>query len=167
MPQVTRIDPQAHVLTRNMLAALARAQPVETRCEGGWVLPVGDMPEVDRARPSAKYWGTIAEQLYGYAPPVGGRLQCTNYFPSGGGMEWHTDSGMTGWRVYVFRCIGDGSSTFRYRDQTFIEGAVGAYVFETGVGCWHAVESHRDRFSCGVQIYETLARELAETAAVC
>lgn len=163
-----QIDVHAHALPRAMLASLARARPVEARREGGWVLPLGVAPDVDRARPAAKYWGTIAEQLYGYASPVGGRLQCTNYFPSGGGMGWHTDSGMPGWRVYVFRCsAGSGSSTFHYCDQTFVEGVVGAYVFETGVGCWHAVESRRDRFSCGMQVPEPLARELAAHAAIC
>lgn len=167
MPLVTRIDPRTHSLTCAMLAALERVQPVEAHREGGWALPLNTTPpDGDRARPKAKFWGTISEQLYGYLPPTGGRLQCTNYFPCGGGMEWHTDSGMPGWRVYVFRGEA-GSSTFYYRDQAFDEGPFGAYVFATGAGCWHAVESRRDRFSCGVQINETLARELAAVASIC
>ncbi len=80
-------------------------------------------------------------------------------------MDWHTDSSSPGWRVYVYRS-GEGSSTFGFRDRLFAEGAVGGYVFEAGVGSWHAVQSYRDRWSCGVHVPEALAREVIAAAAL-
>jgi len=61
--------------------------------------------------------------------------------------------------VYVFRA-GVGTSTFHHCDEAVDEGAEGGYVFEAGIGAWHAVESYRDRWSCGMQISEALAREI-------
>lgn len=159
---IARINPRKHALTAAMLAALERANTPLTSIVGAWCLPLGPMPTGDLARPNGQYRG-ILHTLSGFVAPPGGRIQCHNYFPPGGGIDWHTDSGLPGWRVYVF--LGrEGTSTFHYQEHAFDEPAEGAYAFETGVGTWHAVESYRARFSCGLQLPEPLAQEIIAAA---
>jgi hypothetical protein len=125
----------------------------------GWNVPVPEeWPQVDRARPSESFARRIAV-IDGIDVPAGCRLQCRNYFPDRGGMNWHTDSAQPGWRIYVYR-YAVGGGTFRYCRQRFDEYLSGAYVFQTGVDCWHSVVSYGDRYSCGLEIPESLARQL-------
>ena len=165
MSFVTRVDPRGHALTSRLLDALGTAGFPRLQQHGLWLLPLGEQPVDDRSRPASYRRGTLHLSLAALDLPPGVELRCHNYFPWGGGMDWHTDSGSPGWRVYVFRG-GDGSSTFGFRDRLFAEGPVGGYVFETGVGSWHSVQSYRDRWSCGVQVSEAIAREVIAAAAL-
>lgn len=146
------IDPSRHEITRMMLVALYDAKaPVRITTTGQWKLPLGPQPDVDQARPSTCRRGVLRNlnlQLPREIP-----TRCHNYFPVGGGIDWHTDSGDHGWRLYVFRA-GPGSSTFYYRDQKFEEPSEGAYVFRIEENAWHAVECNRERWSCGVLLTE-------------
>jgi len=160
---ICTIDPLEHTLTLGMLNAIDNVTCPTIVKVGDWSLPLSPIPTEDRARPIASLGGWL--QLgEGLVIPDGAKLQCGNYFPPGGGMDWHTDSGQPGWRLYVFNNTTTADSGkhshFRYRGLDISEGDIGAYVFETGVGCWHAIESRCHRMSCGLQIPKSLADDL-------
>ena len=142
-----RIDPTLDELCQSLLARLERSSvpyPVKTP---GWMLPLAETPPVtDLSRPANSYAGSLNPQ------PLADRvISCANYFPNMGGMDWHTDSHRPGWRLYVYRLVG--TARFRYGHRTFDESTgCGAYIFQTGVGCWHSVESFGERLSCGVHL---------------
>ena len=80
-------------------------------------------------------------------------------------MDWHTDSGMPGWRLYAYAydpfLLG---GVFRYGAERVVESLSGLYLFETGIGCWHAVESFGHRYSIGIQLPAELAKQLVGDA---
>ncbi len=159
MPTVHAIDPTRHPLPAALVCALPVDEFPFALRRGAWDLPLATHPVEDVARPISSYAGTLALKLE--VPPdcfVG----CANYFPTGGGMAWHTDSHRPGWRLYVFR-LRAGTACFRYNAHVYDERAgMGGYVFETGADCWHAIEAHGPRVSCGLKIPETLAQEIID-----
>ncbi|HEY7530217.1 MAG TPA: hypothetical protein VIC56_06035 [Gemmatimonadota bacterium] len=85
------------------------------------------------------------------------------WYPPGGYMAWHTNSGRPGWRMYVVWTDDPGRSFFRYRDPR-----TGAIVtsFDTGFDVrlfeiradrplWHAIRSDTHRFSLGYVVRPT------------
>lgn len=161
MPFVKHIDPQAHELTRAMLGALSSATWRPPLKSAGWNPNLIGFapPDADRSRPREFYVGEL-DQMPLFPAPTGTRLQCRHFFPEGGGMDWHTDSGQPGLRLYVY-VYRFGNGVFRYADDvTYFEDRSGAYVFETGPHCWHAIRSDGGRLSCGLTIPLSLAESL-------
>lgn len=148
--ELVRLDPQRHSLLGEIatgLRALCRV-PYDIHQTGRWQ-GIGAQPEKDRPRPQA-----IRHAFIGYPPvtlPAGARWQCANYFGPGDGIDWHTDSALPGWRIYVWR-YSEGSGRMFYGSKVLEETGEGAYLFQTGAGCWHAVESAGHRFSVGVEL---------------
>ena len=79
------------------------------------------------------------------------------WYPQGGYMGWHTNSGAPGWRIYITHAMKAGKSFFRYRDPetgqviTSMDDEWNVRVFRIDpvVPLWHAVYSDTDRFSLG------------------
>lgn len=173
MPRILEIDPRGHRLPLFLLASLrasiARAGVPFASRSLTWksqLRPFGPWSEdwSDRTRPVDTYAGGFEASWAGENPCDGCWGGCHNFFPPGGGMGWHTDSGRPGWRVYV-HCHGPepGGSVMHYREYQIAEPPVGAVLFETGPGCWHAVTTACGRYSLGVQIPDTLVGELLKT----
>jgi hypothetical protein len=89
-------------------------------------------------------------------------ITCSGHFwyPPGGYMAWHTNSGAPGWRVYLTHVAEPGRSFFRYREPsdgrvvTLIDDAWDVRLFrvDATVPFWHAICSQTDRFSLGYTI---------------
>lgn len=79
------------------------------------------------------------------------------WYPQGGYMGWHTNSGAPGWRIYITHARESGKSFFRYREpdtgQVITsmddEWNVRAFRIDPAIPLWHAVYSDTDRFSLG------------------
>lgn len=78
------------------------------------------------------------------------------YYPPGGFMGWHTNSGTEGYRVYATYCKEGEKSFFRY----FLDGKIHTEWEQKGWNCrmfevrkdslyWHCVWSDTDRYSFG------------------
>lgn len=88
---------------------------------------------------------------------------CSGHFwyPPGGYMGWHTNSGAPGWRVYLTHTSEPKKSFFRYRDPsdgkivTSYDASWDVRLFriQPNVPLWHAVYSETDRFSLGYVIF--------------
>lgn len=118
------------------------------------------IPSTDRRQP----WSIRCVHMIDVAarakPLVGNwQVRAATYYPAGGGMGWHTDSGRPGWRVYVVLPLG--RSRFLTVDQEFRDMGGTAMVFKAGPGAWHAVEATDERFSIGVKVPDDVAAELA------
>lgn len=78
------------------------------------------------------------------------------YYPPGGFMGWHTNSGHEGYRIYATRCKESNKSFFRY----LLDGEMHTEWEQVGWNCrlfevrkdklyWHCVWSDTDRYSFG------------------
>jgi hypothetical protein len=133
----------------------------------GWRGVALNRPAGDRVRPrEQQVVQGIALELRHVA---GAAPRCRNYYPPFGGLDWHTDSADPGWRVYAWRRQGREStlpSRFYYVDRVFDEDRImGAYVFRTGPGCWHALDVHDVRISAGLKVPAEMAQEIIAAAA--
>ncbi len=81
------------------------------------------------------------------------------YLPPWGAVGWHTNEDAPGWRVYVIR--GEGG-VFRTPSVDYPDRPGYANVFLVTVSplTWHAVVPRGDRWSFGVKVPESLAREI-------
>ena len=152
-----QIDPTAHEIGRTLIAQVDAIETFPYALKtSGWV-SVNTMPFIDRPHPGTSYAGVLNTPYVDFPGCVWG---CGNYFPEGGGMDWHTDSHRPGWRVYVHKLFS-GDALMYYGTRVFRETpGIGAYVFRTGPGCWHAVETTGPRVSLGLKIPEVLALQL-------
>ena len=83
------------------------------------------------------------------------------WYPPGGYMGWHTNSGAPGWRMYISYAEEPGKSFFRYRDPithdivTSWDDRWNVRLFEirADMPLWHAVYSDTHRFSVGYVVY--------------
>ncbi len=162
---IHKIDPTRHEFTRK-LVELLRAADVSTvsmclRDVGTWAQPFWPPPAKDRTRPEEQHLFTI-DDLTGSVPLDKDclRRRCANYYPPGGGIGWHTDSAQPGWRVYVYRLLGEyRHCQFLYGKHEFEEThEFGGYVFEAGV--WHALRAWTPRLVCGFQVSPPFATSL-------
>lgn len=88
---------------------------------------------------------------------------CSGHFwyPPGGYMGWHTNSGAPGWRVYLTHASESNKSFFRYRDPengNIVTSSdenwdVRLFRVEPGNPIWHSVYSQTDRFSLGYAVF--------------
>ncbi|MGH7550675.1 MAG: hypothetical protein ACREK3_07970 [Gemmatimonadota bacterium] len=95
--------------------------------------------------------------------PLG--VHCSGHFwyPPGGYMGWHTNSGAPGWRIYITHAREPGRSFFRYRipDSGEIvtshdrEWDVRLFRIAASAPLWHAVYSETDRYSLGYVVRRT------------
>lgn len=91
------------------------------------------------------------------------------WYPPGGYMSWHTNSGCPGWRLYVTYAEQPGKSFFRYRDVasgSIVTSYDDTWDFRMFEICrerplWHAVYSDTHRFSLGFVIRPRSLRESA------
>ncbi len=91
------------------------------------------------------------------------RVVCSGHFwyPPGGYMGWHTNSGAPGWRIYISHAREPGKSFFRYRDPESgqittswdHEWDVRVFRITPEAPLWHTVWSQTDRFSLGYCVY--------------
>lgn len=152
-----QIDPSGHPLTKMLAEQVSAIESFPYALKSEDWSSVNTLPFSDRPRPRTSYAGVLNAPYITYPDCSWG---CGNYFPEGGGMDWHTDSHRPGWRVYVHKLFS-GDALMYYRTHVVRESpGVGAYVFKTGLGCWHAVDSGGPRVSLGLLIPEDLAREL-------
>lgn len=99
------------------------------------------------------------------------RVRCSGHFwyPPGGYMGWHTNSGAPGWRVYITHAREPGKSFFRYRlpdtgvvvtsrDRTW---DVRLFRIAASAPLWHAVYSETDRYSLGYVVHRASILEAA------
>lgn len=165
MAVIHQIDPREHPIAAGLFMQLGELRTMPyAPCSQFWYRPLPPQPTDDMPRPLAQWAAPLALDI---KPPPGCFSGCANYFPAGGGIGWHTDSHRPGWRLYVFRMFGfvkadndQSTGQMRYADRVLPERNEGAYVFETGVGCWHAVESFGHRVSAGLLITDEIAKEL-------
>jgi len=83
------------------------------------------------------------------------------WYPPGGYMGWHTNSGAPGWRMYISYAEEPGKSFFRYRDPvthdivTSWDERWNVRLFEirADIPLWHAVYSDTQRFSFGYVLH--------------
>ena len=90
-------------------------------------------------------------------------LACSGHlwYPPGGYMGWHTNSGAPGWRMYLSYAEEPGKSFFRYRDPVTHEivtswddrWSVRMFEIRADVPLWHAVYSDTHRVSVGYVFY--------------
>lgn len=151
------------MLTELLRSVDAAALPSTIRSVGAepWTPPAWPPPDVNRSRPSTQRLYALRDLTRDVPIETGWRRQCANYYPADGGIGWHTDSAWPGWRVYVYRLLGDAPrSTFRFDERVFHEGPseFGGYVFKAGF--WHALHTYTPRLACGFQIPATFASEL-------
>jgi hypothetical protein len=82
------------------------------------------------------------------------------WYPSGGYMGWHTNSGFPGWRMYISHSEEPGKSFFRYREPrrgdvvTSPDGEWTVRVFRISRDdpLWHAIYSNTNRYSFGYMV---------------
>lgn len=82
------------------------------------------------------------------------------WYPPGGYMGWHTNSGAPGWRLYVTHAEVPGASFFRYRTPdtreivTCVDHEWDARMFLISADrpLWHTIHSDTHRFSLGYKI---------------
>ena len=85
------------------------------------------------------------------------------WYPPGGYMAWHTNSGAPGWRMYVVWTDDAGRSFFRYRNPrtgeivTSPDSGFDVRMFEIRADrpLWHAIRSDTHRFSLGYVVHPT------------
>lgn len=83
------------------------------------------------------------------------------WYPPGGYMGWHTNSGAPGWRIYLTHAAEPGRSFFRYRNPsdgeivTSMDHLWDVRIFrvDPDIPLWHAVYSQTDRFSFGYVVH--------------
>ena len=83
--------------------------------------------------------------------------------PAGGGVGWHTDSGVPGWRVYVVRTLDGEPGHFLHANGAFEDDARIAhafYVSDTRPLSWHAVRARGARMSLGVRVGTAIATRM-------
>jgi hypothetical protein len=83
-------------------------------------------------------------------------ISAIEYYPEGGGLGWHTDSGWPGWRIYIPRPLGAPGTFYtrlgRFQDAPGIANAF--YVSGRPGESWHAVLAGGPRFSIGLRIVD-------------
>jgi hypothetical protein len=99
----------------------------------------------------------------GFRAPYELTVACSGHlwYPPGGYMGWHTNSGAPGWRMYLSYAEKPGKSFFRYRDPvthdivTSWDDRWNIRLFEirADIPLWHAVYSETHRFSVGYVLY--------------
>lgn len=117
------------------------------------------IPSVDRMHPTSircRHMVDIAQRARALVGTW--ETRAATYYPAGGGMGWHTDSGRPGWRAYVVLPLG--RSRFLTADAAFQDVGGTAMVFRAGPGGWHAVQATDERFSIGVRIPDADAEML-------
>lgn len=164
---IYQIPIAGHRVTQAMVAALTALEFGERHCPStpGWVGVSPVLPPFDCPRPRTEcvLLGVPMRLDVPSCVP-----KCANWYPPLGGLNWHTDSGQPGWRVYMYRRKGTwscGVTSFYYRRGTIERSyqeteLMGAYVFEVGPGCWHALDVRDERFSCGLEIPGRMVGEL-------
>lgn len=173
---IRAINPVRHEFTRMLIELLrsvdVAALPVVVPGSGSspWALPTWPPPVEDRTRPHEQRFHVLGELTAGV--PLGSTLRrrrCSNYYPAGGGIGWHTDSAQPGWRVYVHRLLDtpdeeQPNCEFWFGNKRFKEHEeFGGYVFEAGT--WHAVSACTPRLVCGFEISSTFSAELINASA--
>jgi hypothetical protein len=97
--------------------------------------------------------------------PRGIEVRGAAYYPEGGGLGWHTNSDVPGWRLYVVRAP-EGRSYVRTSDGVYQDQHGRANLFRvTGPESWHCVGAVTERWTLGLLIPDELAAELLERAA--
>lgn len=151
------IDPMTHALGVILVERLNSIVTLPHVLDCGRWTGVNTQPFIDRCRSLTSRVGSLSVDYVSYPGCVWG---CANYFPEDGGMDWHTDSHRPGWRLYAHKLVR-GDALFYYRSNVVRETpGVGAYVFRTGLGCWHGIETFGPRLSLGLKIPEEMAYEL-------
>jgi len=90
-------------------------------------------------------------------------VTCSGHFwyPPGGYMGWHTNSGVPDWRLYISYADEPDKSFFRYRDPdsheiiTAMDRGWGVRLFhvDRNKPLWHAIYSDTNRFSLGYRVH--------------
>jgi hypothetical protein len=90
-------------------------------------------------------------------------ITCSGHFwyPPGGYMGWHTNSGAPDWRLYISYAEEPDKSFFRYRDPDSLEiitefdrgWAARLFHVTRDRPLWHAVYSDTNRFSLGYRVH--------------
>lgn len=90
-------------------------------------------------------------------------VSCSGHFwyPPGGYMGWHTNSGAPDWRLYICYAEEPDKSFFRYRDPDSLEiittmdqsWGVRLFLVTPAKPLWHAIYSDTNRFSLGYRIH--------------
>ncbi len=114
-------------------------------------------PEIDRTRPKAYRFNRIEWTAPDWLPD-GAHIASVNYFPpGGGGLGWHTDSSLPGWRVYVSLRMGEHPGEVLFPGVSFVDApgfAMAFYVSGRPCESWHAVRAESARVSVGLRINE-------------
>lgn len=82
------------------------------------------------------------------------------YYPSGGGMGWHTNSDKPGWRAYVVRVPENARSYFKTIEGIIPDKNGHANLFKTGPDSWHCVDALTERWSFGIWLPDRFAAEI-------
>lgn len=158
--KVTRIPVHRHALLVGMSDYLASvAEPA-----GAYVPSVGNVradidggpPGRDRPQPASYHRLFLPHPQRLPGMRAGIRISALHYYPAGGGLGWHTDSGAWGWRVYVVRHLEPGYGRFFNAKGAFYVDdpsyANAFYVRDKDPFSWHAVHTSGPRLSLGVRI---------------
>lgn len=159
---VQRLWIDAHPLLQEAAAFLATVRAPELFVphlseRGDWRADVdGRPPAGDRPQPLAFRRARLQTplQLSGMTDAM---ISALNYFPvGGGGLGWHTDSGHSGWRVYIPRLLAALPGVFRTVERDYIDepGTALAFYVEPSTSTslsWHAVRAAGARFSLGIR----------------
>jgi hypothetical protein len=90
------------------------------------------------------------------------RVRNVSYYPEGGGLGWHTNSALPGWRVYVPLLPDAPRSGTRTESGWFPDrpGFANMFRITDWRNSWHCVEAHTARLSAGLWIDDTRAATL-------
>ena len=97
--------------------------------------------------------------------PADVRVRAVYYYPEGGGLDWHTNSALPGWRVYVPLVTNVPRSGTRTESGWFPDkpGCANMFQITNWRDSWHCVEAHTARLSVGIWVAEQRARKLLAT----
>jgi len=96
-------------------------------------------------------------------PPCDG-VSCVQlvYYPPGGGIGWHTNSNVPGWRAYLVRA--PGASFFKTADGVYPDRNGWANLFLVEPGSWHCVGARDERWALGLRVSKDIVRALCAAA---
>lgn len=152
---VYRVHHSEHPVLTMLWNVLLEQQPVKPVVRGDLAFDLTHPPTEDRhvwTSRNARRISAVRKKLFWELVKQDIRVREVWYYPPGGGLGWHTNALQPGWRLYLVRT--NGASYFVTKDGRYKDESGYANMFLAAPDSWHAVESHADRFSVGVQVTE-------------